>query len=307
MADGDSFEAFCQELGLNLANPRQLVKRSIIKKLPDPPELPIHLEKKLTPISRYLRSPGIEFHAPTWLGNKINLPDKDIFSDQPGKEQSLGSLLTAALKEKCSPVKDRTLKKSYAFQRLNDLKFRLVVCASKDFSRSGQELEVGVSQQFGASQEVSESHEVGVSQGHIVSASETPREQWSGHQTHMDAFARRLNTGKKRSYQCSACGMEKGTRAAVLSHINAQTGLSFKCKRCDYKSNNPDCFVQHKKRCGRKSYPCKECEFVASKQGELTRHLLVHTKEKVGACALCKMKFSLKFNLKRHEKRCRAR
>ena len=52
MADYVSIQKICNDVGIKLTSLRDLFKRENLLRLPEPPQLPEHLEKKLTPLSR---------------------------------------------------------------------------------------------------------------------------------------------------------------------------------------------------------------------------------------------------------------
>ena len=50
------------------------------------------------------------------------------------------------------------------------------------------------------------------------------------------------------------------------------------------------------------SFPCDVCNKGFHLKCSLIRHLLIHTREKLFSCSICRVRFSSKFNLNGHSR-----
>lgn len=78
-------------------------------------------------------------------------------------------------------------------------------------------------------------------------------------------------------FRCKICGENCKTKRALLAHIQAHYGGGYKC-----------------------DFP--GCDSVFKENAKLTRHKLVHSGVKAFKCGYCHLAFSLRHNLKMHEK-----
>ena len=246
MADYVSVQKLCEDFGIELTAVGDLVKPENLLRFPEPPQLPEHLEKKLTPLSRLLENcDQVKRVASLWTNCQV-------------------------------PNQADTSEASEAANRATNF-------VTLDVPNSTQ-------------QESFSSH----------ANSEDTNIQTIGEQ-HNNAIPVRKMWNKKRWYECSVCGLQKGTRAGVIAHINSLLGKYISCTKCAFKSMNPDCARQHQKSCGKNILQCDHCKFHTYKTSTFKRHALVHSQKKAWECALCHKKFTLKFNLDRHVRVCTAK
>ena len=254
----DDIRELCVEFGLQLTSLRDLVKPENLSRLPEPPNLPEHLEKKLTPLSKLLETCDQEKRvARLWT----NCQHDNADSRSHATHVDVGNTNVGTTEN----VIDRE--------------------KSEDSGSHATHVDVG-------------NTNVGTTENVIDREKSATRSH-----EHEEAFPVRKMLGEKRFYECSFCGMQKGTRAGVLAHINSSLGRYISCPKCAFKSVNPDCARQHEKCCGKQQFQCDICNFKTNKTSTFKRHALVHSEEKAWQCSCCEKMFKFKFNLDRHRKK----
>jgi uncharacterized Zn-finger protein len=116
-------------------------------------------------------------------------------------------------------------------------------------------------------------------------------------QHHIDS----IHKGEKKHF-CHLCGKKFGNKSNLRSHLISHTSETVICKICGGKFKNLISLQSHKKlhKLEARSFSCEHCEKTFYNQNHLSRHMSVHTEEKIFKCKNCDNEYKCERDLKNH-------
>lgn len=107
--------------------------------------------------------------------------------------------------------------------------------------------------------------------------------------------------------KCQHCGYRTPRRSVLIDHIKRMHATpKFHCTQCNATYGLLKDLNRHKKKShsfGSNSFlKCKQCEYTAKEQKSLDEHILRNHAKKNFECLICKKKFGLERDVKRHQK-----
>ena len=122
-------------------------------------------------------------------------------------------------------------------------------------------------------------------------------------------------------YKCKYCDYTSNTKSNIRRHIQeVHRTKKFNCDSCSRKFNSLEVLQRHMRNVHRGPPPdepqnilfeCEKCDFKSTWKRSAMRHKNVHLKhlrltaKQPNICYHCGMKFTRRYHLKRHEKRCK--
>lgn len=105
------------------------------------------------------------------------------------------------------------------------------------------------------------------------------------------------------AFACPVCRQKFKKKASMIYHRARHSYLfPIHCDTCYQHFGNKADKMVHEMKCNRKKFECYLCAAVASSMGNLKGHMHKHTGEKPFECLKCKVRFSVKKSLVKHEK-----
>ena len=324
------FQSIYEELGVEILAPCDLLKSNVFKDLAEPPELPLHLQSKLTPVEK-VQAAYSSVSELSWLSRSTlqrrptsstvkqtetacafcNVNGPSCHDDVHVHCHTFQETETTAL-----PGGSQTHQSAFPIRSSRNGK-RIYMCSTCGLQKvSRASIQAHIYQERG--EHLTCNHcELTFFNSDALKRHEKRcgTIEMNDHSLHnsvcvpSSAVPLRSKANGKRIYICSSCGIRRSSRPAIMSHINQQAGKQLLCEKCLYKSFNPDSFKQHRKNCeaiSLREFACNKCNYIATRPSDLTRHHLVHSSSKLNNCSLCQHTFKFKCNLHRHQKSAHA-